>query len=149
MTNPTCPTCGVGITEHEASRCLDAWVAQKVMGWYQRYIEDIEGNWDPMANEPEFLYKPGDAYDPRRVHCYSTHIAAAWQVGERMLGQGFEVSLGSWNQRDGRVWKFDFFTEHESGRMGTIACSDAPIDQFPLAICRAAIMAMEATDATT
>ena len=26
MTNPTCPFCQTPITEHEAGRCLDAWV---------------------------------------------------------------------------------------------------------------------------
>ena len=33
MTEPTCPHCDVGVRKHEASWCLDAWVAEKVMGW--------------------------------------------------------------------------------------------------------------------
>ena len=33
MTDLKCPRCGVELENHEAGRCLDEWIAEKVMGW--------------------------------------------------------------------------------------------------------------------
>ncbi|KKK65183.1 hypothetical protein LCGC14_2976710, partial [marine sediment metagenome] len=32
-----CPHCQIEVDEHEANRCLDAWVAEVVMDWFGPY----------------------------------------------------------------------------------------------------------------
>jgi hypothetical protein len=43
-----CPYCGTHIDEHEATRCLDAWVANKVLGIYVRKSVDDFGGFLPL-----------------------------------------------------------------------------------------------------
>ena len=111
---------------------LDALVAEKVMGW-----AFADGCW----NEPS---------GPRRAHprsvynhfpYYSTDIAAAWEVIEKLPGPGialFKTYNGGWQART-KVCNYP-------GSMHVIendCCifSDAPT--APLAICRAALKAVQ------
>ena len=59
-----CPNCKTEIDEHEASRCLDAWVAKAVMG--------------------EAVLKFDEYLSP--YSRYSTDIAAAWEVHRAACG---------------------------------------------------------------
>ena len=70
----------------EAGRELDALVAERVMGWHQEYIISINNEETPIANTPEFMFPPDthDFDDIERVPAYSTDIAAAWLVVEKM-----------------------------------------------------------------
>jgi hypothetical protein len=79
-------SCGVEVAEHPASRCLDALVAERVMGWRtsvdapaadrERWAQPIAVGWQ--------------WWNPNRFPCpfqsdlptYSSSIAAAWEVVE-------------------------------------------------------------------
>jgi hypothetical protein len=86
-----CPECKVHVDEHEAGRCMDAWVAEKVMdeqGW----------NWHGA-----FGHKRERVVAYETLH-YSTDIAAAWKVVEKMENLGFYVDVAN----DMMSWIVDF-----------------------------------------
>lgn len=165
-----CPTCGLNIDEHPANRCLDAWVAEEVMGlnvvsrnwpcghtpdcggyeasmqaearysWYTEkdpvYWEDVNSDgwgWPPWVDEDH-----GDliaCIEP--VPFYSTDIAAAWSVVEKL----------------GELADRDILVEYcaDGDRMCTIGRHyrglwmkdvQAVAATIPLAICRVALKAM-------
>lgn len=60
-----CPTCGLDIGEHPASRCLDAWIAKMLFGW-DGQRKSLKQLW-PVK---------------RAVPYYSTDMAAAWGIVE-------------------------------------------------------------------
>ncbi len=115
-----CPHCETEIDEHEANRCLDAWVAEAVMGWERsRHL----GNW--------IFEGMDDARYVMQQHLplFSTSIAAAWEVVGRMPGMvriegpyndGWEV--GSVDD----MYEWEFLSRASA----------------PLAICRAALKAV-------
>jgi len=98
MSQMQCPECGTEIDEHPAGRCLDAWVAEVVMGW--EHISE---------NEPfRFLKERGGCITEHGAEIFphekgtipelwrpSTDIAAAWVVVEKMHKEGwaFEISI--------------------------------------------------------
>jgi hypothetical protein len=132
MTRRTCPHCGIHIDEHEATRCLDKWIANDVLGVYDKICQE----------ETRFML-------PESVNLpyYSTSIAAAWEVVEKL-----------WISGDGPYWVGDFFLEWwQDGEWlvcnKPIGVRDGAIKAMcdgkktgkpsaPLAICRAAIKAM-------
>lgn len=72
--------------ERMTPRERDAWVAEKVMGWTK------ERTGENVWYEPESrLWKPMDHITtlPR----FSTDIAAAWKVVEKITKKGFDVSI--------------------------------------------------------
>jgi hypothetical protein len=114
-------------------RELDALVAEKVMGWIIGY---------PLADAPDGMppRPPGDTrshYDyPVLVPAYSTDITAAWQVVEKMEDLGYHWRFANViPSSDPIVYTMKFM------RMDT----DAKETEFtaPLAICRAALKAVE------
>jgi hypothetical protein len=64
MLQDKCPTCGMGIDEHGPSRCLEAWIAEKVEGWRWFDCAGIAVLVPPMMAEEwakhPVLYKPLD-----------------------------------------------------------------------------------------
>lgn len=142
--------------ELTAGRELDALVAEKVMGWRRSLgCFDNRNNWNP---EGVILVPfPGTEYGPKRewttnpitntrnVPHYSTDIAAAWEVVERLRENGWVIGIGI----DDEPW------EDPAGG-GTHGCSllgcnrgrtDATdireyADTTPLAICLAALKAV-------
>ena len=68
-----CPHCGVHIDEHPASRCLDAWVAVDVM--------ELAGVGLDSVGDFQYLHSPDR---PHFVSEYSTDIAAAWEVEQKI-----------------------------------------------------------------
>ena len=117
------------IRKLEAGRVLDSIVAMQVMGWKQ----------SPAGNYPWQLAPPeAESMAPVKL-CpnYSTDIAAAWEVVEKVLE---DDSLGlsiydtqlSFHRRD---WIVHFIREK-----GMWAGSEA--ETLPLAICRAALLAV-------
>ena len=78
-----CPHCGIHIDEHEAGRCLDAWVIEKAMNWWGISEEDGWFGWN-YENEME-------VYDwiPR----VSTSISAAWEVVKKLNRSGYMVEI--------------------------------------------------------
>ena len=131
---PKCPRCNTPIDEHEAGRCLDAWVAEAVM--------DAAGHWiDPIvrASEPHDTLIEDDfvamMYAVYLSH-YSTDIRAAWGVVERVRQPERRFYIAS--DRAGC-----FLAVFDESGIGWIVHGDAEADAVPLAICRAAIKAVQ------
>jgi hypothetical protein len=114
------------IESEPAGRQMDAWVAEYVMGL--PFVHKYSGEWLHTRDPIPFVGAPIIEY-------YSTDIAAAWQVVEKM-NKRYQFDLGS------NVWSVSFvhgmpglpdfvesYVEFES------------IDEVPLMICRAALLA--------
>ena len=126
-----CPHCDTSVDEHEAGRCLDAWVAEAVMGSAKpkhfahtpAHVWDVvwEGEWFC-----ELIYGEGDKckWTPRH---YSTDIAAAWEVVGRFPNWVIDISRG----------KYVAYVEPEGHGKG-----EGHSNSAPLAICRAALKAV-------
>ena len=158
-----CPHCETLIDEHKATRCLDAWVAEYVMGWKPYKIISVNvlhpPNGQAYNDEHPVLYKPFDPeseydfdserfYDDSRggrtqpiVPKYSTEIEIAWRIikainNEQMQGHVGPTRLHRLKQCSGDRW-------------GVVWCSDFGFTEeviaptAPLAICRAALKASE------
>ena len=120
-----CPHCNTNIDEHEAFRCLDAWVAEAVMGLVQCQA-DFHGD-APNCYAPKDSSKCGSFLED-----YSTDISAAWEVVEK-VNQDNAMTL-RWYNPDGR-------TSIYSVAFGFGKKAGAEADTAPLAICRASIKA--------
>ena len=122
MSELQCPHCSVEIDEHPASRCLDYWIAEQVL--------DLSCLHDP----PTGILLPVDI----QVKPYSSDIAAAWEVAEKMAEQWPDFSVGSgWIKGNDGNWSVSWgFDGH--GWEWTEPCESAP-----LAICKAALLAVQ------
>jgi hypothetical protein len=112
--------CEDGGSREVAGRKLDALVAELVMGWTDAVI----------SNYPfQFHYLPNSDPPYKRTPNFSTDIAAAWQVVEKM-GASFDklTLVGS----DAQTWRCSVLRDGIFPRV-----ADAP--SAPLAICRAAL----------
>lgn len=111
----------------EAGQALDALVAEKMMGC--RVIRPEHGDVYPLCgceNSPHD--KPGTF----RIQNYSTEIAAAWEVFEKMRLMGWGPEIWGMNTKSRvRIYvaKAYTFLEEES-------------QSVPLALCRAALKAL-------
>lgn len=117
------------IAEIPAGRELDAVVAEQVCGWTGVYWLDRE--------TPVGSHKPAPA---QRVSNYSTDIAAAWLVVERMRLQGWHYSIDSHGAVTGNT--SCGFTRG-TGVDQPMEAFGAEADTAPLAICRAALLAVQ------
>jgi len=127
-----CPYCGTHIDDHPASPCLNAWVAEDVMewwnvsegdGWFGFHFVKIEGAAMPV-------------YDP--VPHFSDSIIAAWQVVE-MLRQNYYVDIGV--DDNGAQVQLDCLHVNNLGntRWQLAFVGSTRANTAPLAICRTAI----------
>ena len=138
MTNLLCPHCDTSVDEHEAGRCLDAWVAEAVMGWRWEPAKDGWLVFTPDGEEVAWLETYG-GYGPK----YSTDIVAAWEV----VGCS---SLSLVKTKEGWLaGQYDLEEEYLDVEFGVIdgrfSRGYATADIAPLAICRAALKAMGET----
>lgn len=145
-----CPTCNLAIDKHPAGRCLDAWVAESVMGecahiWTLKHTEpeycrecgEQIGGWDGGDYPTKVCEKCGKEVQGLAFSVngachskpYSTEISAAWKAVEK-TGL-FEANL-LW--RDGQDWHI---LAHEY-----LALEIARAPTVSLAICRAALRAV-------
>lgn len=116
---------------------LDALVAERVLGWSNCHIGLTYRK--AMGIPPEMLAKqpPG-----RTIGCawqvvdYSQAIGCAWQVVEAMRSRGWLLSLLSESPHGG-LWTAEF-------ELGNRNIFGPPSVGAPLAICRAALSALEA-----
>jgi len=122
-----CPQCNTPIDEHQATQCLDAWVAETAL---KKSIAWPAHNEHPAIPGLELWNE-----QPR----YSSDIAAAWQVVEGF--KNFEPDRGG---------DSGFRVElHASGAFAAIGVYHeltivgASAQTAPLAICRAALKAIE------
>jgi len=147
--------------ELQAGRELDALVAERIFGWMrvQPPKHDFDG---PLPGQGEVLASPtavpmiesGEyAWPPKGIipftfflpsQGWSTDISAAWQVIERMAARGLWLTLLTpYDATDGY---HATFTPH--GRpQWCDAVARAQAATAPLAICRAALRAVEQTAA--
>ena len=124
------------IDKLEAEPDLDMLVAEHVMGWKWYHLRAMGGNWINILKfgEVDADYLPGKTHakyqspydDPR----YSTDIAAAFLVIDRLLALGFEIDIYN---HDGWGMNWNVLIDREIiGSAKTI----------PLAICHAALTAV-------
>lgn len=112
---------------------MDARVAEKVMGWTHN------GMWWSL---------PGETVETSRVGQppeYSTDIAAAWDVAEKLKhmtaeDEWFEMGFNRKGDLKGLWWvSFTFHVEYEGDAPRTTASGNTA----PLAICRLALKVVE------
>lgn len=109
-----CPYCNTPINEHEPKACLDAWIATEVFG--------------ATAWENPTIDFVGTSLFPLP---YSSEIGSAWQIVEKLRLSVLPWGDAEWacaNKRDERL-AFSYILE--------------PASTAPLAICRAALKAVE------
>ena len=115
-----CPHCDTSVDEHEAGRCLDAWVAEKVFGR------------PPTREDWTYCLWKTDCQLAESNCFFSTEIAAAWEVWARMRRDWCEME---WLAGDYRV-RFGV-----GARAQDMTYHSGTADTAPLAICRAALKA--------
>jgi len=128
------------VTELPAGRALDALVAEKVMGWR---------NLQPWTYGPPELVGTMSGQDPdiiptraadeyRVVPRYSENVGDAWKVLEKMHDGGWFFCV---TQRNGLPWCSVW---REDG--DTFSIEGSVTDVLPVAICRAALLALGVTE---
>ena len=123
-----CPTCGIPILEHPANRCLDTWVAEKVMrDNTDRFIWKRYGKPDCIQSE--------EYGGPQE---YSTDIAAAWQVVEKIKNTPYLYP----QLRYSHSWVFGIWRNNPNTNKDYGWLAEVYADTAPLAICRAALLAV-------
>ena len=110
----------------KAGRELDALVAEKVMEWEWRGLSHgwYHGEGRLFLDEDELPH-------------YSTQIADAWLVVEKLVGDGFYVDIGV--QEDRAQVQLETLTD----RSWTIRVGSTEAPTAPLAICLAALKVVE------
>ena len=113
----------------DAGRDMDALVAEKVMGW-----NNIEGGHGHPTESGPFVDCGclSHAYQKQEIPHYSTDIAAAWEVVEKMMDEGEYTSLECYGGRY-------CFHIHLTADTDDIHIEVA--ETAPLAICSAALAA--------
>jgi hypothetical protein len=118
---------------------LDALVAEKVMGWEN----NKEGPTFFGARADQIWADSGD-WKVIDCPCYSTDIAAAWEVIEHLQSRGYSFSL-IWDAHE--TSKVFYISNYYNGLpcRGWKNREDFEIveDSAPLAICLAALKVME------
>lgn len=127
------PMWGVRMTPLPPGRELDALIAEKVMGW-NKFTSHPEG-WTDVGEGPWFII-PGEikceAVRSDEIPAYSTDIAAAWEVVEKMRVDGFNFQIHNVNEQVNWVALF--------WKKGTVGDPYLAVEVFaPHAICLAAL----------
>ena len=121
-----------------AGRELDALVAEKVMGWvWMKEVSTIflfERTLLPPLFESKVDHSGDDAFIIMpEIPDYSTDIAEAWEVVEKLKHLAFNVH----HRYNTGVWTA-YFTDGEE----LFACAEDITGEAPLAICLAALKAV-------
>jgi hypothetical protein len=122
-----CPRCAKNIDEHPANKCMDAWVAIKVLAYTAKRVRGADGvtreYWLTDKKEIQrWMFKP------------SSDISRAWEIVERLTDetQRFELITG----HQDIAW---IIGEKSGPKLGSSVCGVG--DSMPHAICRAALKA--------
>lgn len=121
-----CPHCQTSIEEHKATRCLDAWVAEAVMGWRTHRITDRV--W--VGKSTDNLIQKSD-WEP------STSIMNAWEVVDILTSMDWMVFTGT-NLKDGSYCRLEWHDPFDP-KWEQFMSRDSSV---PLAICRVALEAI-------
>ena len=122
-----------------AGRELDALVAEKVMGWQDARAFFPWPESGVMLDNYAMMPPHGGAIrDIAHVPCYSTDIAAAWEVVEKLWDEDFHVQFQLVHQVTAGKWRVEFPTRKVPHHNYVFAHADTA----SLAICRAALKAV-------
>lgn len=155
-----CPHCETHIDEHEATLCLDAWIAELVMGWeYLKvgYVGVTEGPNAETLRQRELshwmdvvsLNQIGEYYiDIENNRWVSLRDTWEWSTGGTVFAPGKEMN-DAWNMLGKFEGYFDIerLTNHEANPeydyfdAGFARSPSGFSKSAPLAMCRAAIKA--------
>jgi hypothetical protein len=118
--------------EMEACRELDEAVAEQVMGWTIIKRSQLSRNhWPWRRPDGEFTYA---------LPAFSVDLYAAWEIVDRMRQFHLSFQAKGWiNSQDVEVRFSDWYAAN--GGNGIVVYAIA--SSFPLAICRAALKAIE------
>ena len=116
---------------HEPGPELDALIADRVMGWQNLEWSDAFGRYRGYESRPGWRSGVPD---------YSTWIAAAWEVVNRMTERGYSVEISS---DVGAGTEVGFFLWNEEKQRFDVFNGEAGYKQAPYAICLAALAAVE------
>ena len=135
----------MSIDDMPAGRELDALVAEKVMGWQDARAFFPWPESGVMLDNYAMMPPHGGAIrDIAHVPRYSTDIAAAWEVFQKVTDLGYIPAIAQCTSG----WACDFWTEEaadETGRVDYIhKFREYGQASAPLAICRAALKAVDA-----
>lgn len=123
-----------------AGRKLDAIVAELVMGWTDTGTDGVSTYGLPPSPNLQDIYHKHNSAGNGLFHVprFSTDIAAAWLVWEWLTRQFTNVALYAYDRDRHRVlcWGID-----ESGNSYNVV-SGGGAESVPVAICRAALMAV-------
>jgi hypothetical protein len=134
-----CPTCGIDVLEHPANRCLDAWVAEKILGIVLcDHEEDKYGKCSKCGLNKSYW----ERITPPRYH--SVDIAAAWEVVEKMHELGYWAQIRTPFGVESNLDNWCGFTPHETTGWNGKPDNWTNAETIPSAICRAALLAVEA-----
>jgi hypothetical protein len=127
--------------KHTAGRELDALIAEKVMGW-TRYPAGMHPTDNRTISGVLYCppYYPYDAGSANVVPYYSTNISEAWEVVTKLAERGLWMTmLTPFNAADGFHVAYTPHGEAQwQAGLGTVIA-----DTAPLAICRAALKALD------
>jgi hypothetical protein len=120
-----CPRCDKDVNEHPADRCLDAWVAEVVMGGAREHPQWYW--WDGTNPDAKPLTDPTLFPGPK----FSANIADVWRIVDWLQGEPEQFFFGIRRTPciDGG-WQVEF---------GGLLAGD---ENLCLAICRAALKAV-------
>lgn len=159
---PECPHCGTPITEHEATRCLDAWVAEAVTGWEaDHYSEKCNGTYFircGACGQQGHGNCYGRGIDTIQIKCgentaccdeawmpeYSQRIEDAWRVVEHIRCWG-DLFIEWWQDGEWFISNLDLRTRHDGLSQDEFVRAQCDgkatgSPSAPLAICRFAIL---------
>lgn len=123
------------MSDLQPGRDLDAMVAEKVMGMVDNRPSGRSGEmWGIMD-----WFAPGEPAWAPNFPTYSTSISAAWEVVEKMRGDGWYVRITDTKSPLGHRWMVSFDTEE-----GLHPLYTAYSETVPHAICLAALRAVGA-----
>lgn len=137
----------IGESKMNAGPDLDALIAEKIFGWSEiQSVKAIHGN-QYQGYDPNDVPSQFTGYRPKRVvPQYSTDIAAAWKVVEKLnLFEEYSLSksiVGQFPGENGK-WKIETYELDSMGSLGEMShFTFAEAETAPLAICLAALKAI-------
>ena len=119
-------------TELEAGRELDEIIAEQVMGW-----TIIKGSQLPRNHWP---WRTPDKEITYALPAYSVDYYAIWDVINKLREHGMSFHAKGWIKTDNIEVRFSDWYATNGGNGKTVY---AIASSFPLAVCRAALKAME------
>lgn len=123
-----------------AGREMDALIATKVMGWK---VDDLTATSPTGSSNSRIPH--GDEW----LEYYSTDMTTAWLVVEKLMHDGF-IWKSNGNEACGNLIYSFSFAKNDDGYEDYFQTYDSGITEnnLPLAICRAALLAVQSASPT-